>query len=281
MTTLPLRALVAAAALSLAAVPPTLGAQPATAVGLWREGRALALRGLVDSARRTLEQAGIAARTAGDLVTEQATMRGRADLWALRGCADSATRILREAVAAAPAGDRASADALVRWLASRQAVADARRVLVAAYRDVPSVGSTISRESITFLQGMAAVDVAAGQESAAMASLNAALAIAVRLHEGDVHERSTHAIGEVTEENAWLLFDLAALRRTAKSAPMHAPREHARLMATLVTAWPTLDRRPDDGVPITRFGDRLVMQAAVCATDGSPCPPPIVATGCP
>ena len=62
---------------------------------------------------------------------------------------------------------------------------------------------------------------------------------------------------------------------------MHAPREHARLMATLVTAWPTLERRPDDGVPITRFADRLVMQTAVCATDGSPCPPPIVATGCP
>jgi len=281
VTTRQRRALVAAALLVSASAARDLTAQSAEAVGLWRAGRALALAGQVDSALRTLEQAGSAAGSSGDLATEQATRRGRADLWMLRGCADSATRILQEAVTAAPPGDRSSADALVRLLASRKAVPEARRVLVKAYGDVPSVGSNITRESVTFLQGMAAVELAGGQESATLASLNSALAIAVRLHEGDEKERSEHAVGEITDENGWLMFDLAQLRRTAKSPAIQSPREHARIMSILVKAWPTLDVLPDDGFPITRFADRLVMRAALCAADGSQCPVPIVAKGCP
>ncbi len=280
MISFPRRALLAAAVLSATATH-VLAAQSGEAVGVWRVGRAVALRGQVDSALRVLEQAGSAARTAGDLATEQATRRGRADLWMLRGCADSATRILREAVIAASPGDRSSADALVRLLASRKSVAEARTVLVKAYGDVPSVGSNITRESVTFLQGMASVELAGGQESAALATLNSALAIAVRLHEGDEKERSEHAVGEITDENAWLMFDLAQLRLHAKSTAIRSPREHARIMGNLVKAWPTLDVLPDNGFPITRFGDRLVMRAALCAADGSPCPAPIVATGCP
>ncbi len=274
--------MIAAAAVLVSAVDSRdLGAQSGQAAELWRAGRALALRGQLDSALRTLEQAGSAARTSGDLATEQATRRGRADLWMLRSCADSSTVILREAVTAAPPGDRSSADGLVRLLASRKAVTEARSVLVKAYGDVPSVGSNITRESITFLQGMAAVELAGGQESAALSTLNSALAIAVRLHEGDVKDRSEHAVGEITDENAWLMFDLAQLRRTAKSPAIRSPREHARIMANLVKAWPTLDVLPDDGFPITRFVDRLVMRAASCAGDGSACPAPIVAKGCP
>lgn len=281
MTAIPLRALLAATVLVATTTARELVAQSGEAVTLWRAGRALALRGQVDSALRTLEQAGSAARTSGDLATEQATRRGRADLWMLRGCADSASRILREAVTAASPGDRSSADALVRLLASRKAVAEARAVLVKAYSDVPSVGSNITRESVTFLQGMATVEMAGGQESAAMATLNSALAIAVRLHEGDVKDRSEHAVGEITDENAWLMFDLAQLRRTAKSPGIVSPREHARIMGNLVKAWPTLDVLPDDGFPITRFADRLVLRRALCAADGSECPAPIVAKGCP
>lgn len=281
MTRRPLRTLVAAVVLVTSASAQALVAQTADAASLWRTGRTLALRGQVDSALRTLKQAGAAARTAGDYATEQATMRGRADLWMLRGCADSASRILHDAVASASPGDRSSADALVRLLSSRKAVAEARSVLVKAYSDVPSVGSNITRESVTFLQGMSVVELAAGQESAAMSRLNSALAIAVRLHEGDVKERSEHAVGEITDENAWLMFDLAQLRRTAKSSGMLSPREHARIMSVLVKAWPTLDVLPDDGFPITRFADRLVMRKALCAADGSECPVPIVAKGCP
>ena len=281
MTRLPLRTLVAAVVLVTSASAQALVAQTVDAASLWRTGRTLALRGQVDSALRTLKQAGAAARTAGDYATEQATMRGRADLWMLRGCADSASQILHDAVASASPGDRSSADALVRLLSSRKAVAEARSVLVKAYSDVPSVGSNITRESVTFLQGMSVVELAAGQESAAMSRLNSALAIAVRLHEGDVKERSEHAVGEITDENAWLMFDLAQLRRTAKSSGMLSPREHARIMSVLVKAWPTLDVLPDDGFPITRFADRLVMRKALCAADGSECPVPIVAKGCP
>ncbi len=281
MTRSPRRALLAAAVLVASASARDIAAQPGDAVMRWRAGRAFALSGQVDSALRAMERAGAAAQAAGDYATEQATRRARADLWSLRGCADSATRLLREAVVAASPGDRSSADALVRLLASRKAVAEARTVLVKAYGDVPSVGSTITRESVSFLQGMAAVELAGGQESAAMATLNSALAIAVRLHEGDVKERSAHAVGEITHENAWVVFDLAQLRLTAKSAGIRSPREHARIMSNLVTAWPTLDALPDDGFPITRFADRLVMRAALCAADGSECPAPIVAKGCP
>ena len=283
MTCLPLRAVLAAAAVLLTTVSTRdLGAQSSgNAVVLWRAGRALALRGQVDSALRTLELAGAAARTAGDEATEQATRRGRADLWMLRGCADSATRILREAVAAASPGDRSSADALVRLLAASGAVADARRVLVKAYGDVPSVGSVITRESVTFLQGMATVELASGHESAALSALNSALSIAVRLHDGDVKDRSEHAVGQITDENAWLMFDLAQLHRSARSPDIRSPREHARIMANLVKGWPTLDVLPDNGLPITRFADRLVMRTALCAADGSECPAPIVAKGCP
>lgn len=271
----------AAAALVSVTASSDLVAQSGEAVALWRAGRALALRGQVDSSLRTLEQASTTARTSGDLATEQAARRGRADLWMLRGCADSATRILREAVTAASPGDRSSADALVRLLASRKSVADARSALVKAYSDVPSVGSNITRESVTFLQGMATVELAGGQESAALSTLNSAIAIAVRLHEGDVKERSEHAVGEITDENAWLMFDLAELRRTAKSSAIRSPREHARIMGNLVKAWPTLDVLPEDGFPITRFANRLTMKTALCAVDGSACPVPIVATGCP
>lgn len=273
--------LLAALGVSGAAAGP-LRAQTATDGGaLWRQARAMAARGQLDSAQRTLERAATVAGAAGDRATEQATQRGRADLWQLRGCADSAVRILRDAVAAAAPGDRASADALVRLLASRGTVAEARTVLVQRYRDVPSVGRTITGESVRFLQGMAAVELAGGQESAALSTLNSALAIAVRLHEGDVTERSEHAAGEITAENAWLLFDLAQLRRTAKSTGIRSPREHARLMGLLTDAWPALEALPDDGPPVTRLADRLVMAAALCTAARGPCPAPVVTKGCP
>jgi hypothetical protein len=281
VTRRPRRTLLIAAVVVANGMAGVLPAQSSDAVVRWRAGRDLALRGQVDSALRTLEQAGAGARTAGDLATEHATRRGRADLWMLRGCVDSASRILREAVTAAVPGDRSSADAFVRLLASQQAVAEARTVLVKAYGDVPSVGRSITRESVTFLQGMAAVELAGGQESAAMATLTSALAIAVRLHDGNMTARREHAVGDLTVENGWLLFDLAQLRRTAKSTGIHSPREHARIMDNLVKGWPTLDVRPDDGVPITRFADRLAMRAALCAADGSACPAPVVAKGCP
>ena len=281
MTRRPRRTLLIAAVVVANGMAGVLPAQSSDAVVRWRAGRDLALRGQVDSALRTLEQAGAGARTAGDLATEQATRRGRADLWMLRGCVDSASRILREAVTDALPGDRSSADAFVRLLSSQRAVAEARTVLVKAYGDVPSVGRSITRESVTFLQGMAAVELAGGQESAAMATLTSALAIAVRLHEGDVTARREHAVGDLTVANGWLLFDLAQLRRTAKSTGIQSLREHARIMANLVKGWPTLDVLPDDGVPITRFADRLVMRAALCAADGSACPAPVVAKGCP
>lgn len=276
------RALLVAALGASGAGAGPLEAQRATdAVALWRQARAMAARGQLDSAQRALDGAATAARAAGDRATEQATMRGRADLWQLRGCADSAIRILRDAVAAAAPGDRASADALVRLLAGRAAVAEARTVLVQSYRDVPSVGRTITGESVRFLQGMAAVELAGGQESAALSTLNSALAVAVRLHEGDVKDRTEHAAGEVTAENAWLLFDLAQLRRSAKSPGIRSPREQARLMGLLTDAWPPLEALPDDGPPVTRLADRLTMAAALCAAARGPCPAPVVTKGCP
>lgn len=266
-------------ALGLATASPLVaaGAQDETARIAWHEARRLAIAGLADSAVAQFARAGSAAKTIGDQAISTAVQRGLADVYLVyRGCADSAQRILTDAVASAGPGDRSAADALVRLLASRGNVALARTTLVKAYDDVPSVGRLIQRESITFLQGMATIERYSGHEAAALSDLNSALQIAARLHEGDANEGESHAVGTVTAENAWVMFDLAQLRLHAKSTGIASPREGTRMMEQLVEAWPTVS---DTGhvvarFPVSRLADRLELKAAACAKSGAPCPAP-------
>ena len=259
----------------VAAIPMVARAQPDEARVAFRAGRALALAGKPDSAIAAFAAVRTMAHASGDRAMSVAAARATADVYLVyRACADSAVRILQDAVAAAAPGDRSAADALVRVLSARGDAVGARAVLVKAYADVPSVGRNITRESVTFLQGMAAVERAAKHEDAAFTTLSSALQIATRMHEGDVQDSTPHASGNVTAENAWVLFDLAQLRLHAKSAGVASVKEGTRLMDQLATAWPTVDDPEMVRFPTSRIGDRLLILARECQKNGSSCPVP-------
>ena len=266
-------------ALSVATAFPLVAAdaQDETARIAWQQARRLAVAGLADSALAEYARAGAAAKAIGDQAIGTAVQRGVADVYLVyRGCADSAQRMLTDAAATAATGDRSAADALVRLLAARGNVTLARASLVKAYDDVPSVGRLIMRESVTFLQGMAAIERYSGHEAAAMSNLSSALQIATRLHEGDAAGPETHAIGSVTAENVWVMLDIAQLRLHAKSAGIASAREGTRMMEQLVVAWPTVSDtdRMVARFPVSRLADRLEIRAIGCAKSGAPCPVP-------
>lgn len=259
----------------VASTPSAARAQPDEARVAFRAGRALALAGHPDSALVTFAAVGSMARASGDWAMLTAAARATADVYLVyRSCADSAVRILQDAVTIASPGDRSAADALVRVLAASGDAAGARAVLVKAYADVPSVGRNITRESVTFLQGMAAVERAAKHEDAAATALSSALQIATRMHEGDIQDSATHAVGNVTAENAWVLFDLAQLRLHAKSAGVVSVKEGTRLMDQLSAAWPTVEDPDTVRFPTSRIGDRLLLLARECQKNGTSCPVP-------
>ncbi len=274
--------LATAVAILGAANPHTAHAQDGATRRQFDDAMRLAMAAQTDSALQAFTRVAAAARGSGEQVLELAAMRGRADVWlVLRGCADSAVRILREAQSAAAPGDRSAADALIRLLAERGDVAGARATLVAAYSDVEKVGHTITRESVAFLLGRAANERAGGHESAALSTYHEALAIAARLHEGDEGDSlNVHAKGEVTSENAWVLFDLAQLRATAKSPSIRSARETRRIMEQLVSAWSVVDARASSQFPVVRLGDRFLLRAEQCRLDGKACPPPKPTGGC-
>lgn len=262
--------------------PTPLYGQEAAARRQFDDAIRLAVAGKGDSAMVAFSRAGQTATATGDQALAIAAARGRADVWVVfRGCADSGVRILREAQQSAPPGDRSAADALVRLLASYGDLPGARAVLVAAYSDVDGVGRTITRESIAFLRGRAANERAGGHESAALSTYNEALAIAMRLHEGDARDTANvHAVGEVTTENAWVLFDLAQLRATAKSPSIRSIRESQRLMRMLLSAWSVVDDPATMRFPTVRLEDRLILRAEQCRLDGTSCPVPKPAGKC-
>jgi hypothetical protein len=215
------------------------------------------------------------ARSSGDHAIATAAVRGTADVYAVyKGCADSAARMLTEATSSADEGDRSAADALVRLLASRGDLTRARSTLVKAYQDLPGVGRQITRESVTFLQGMATLERFGGHEAAALSTLSSALQIAVRMHEGDSQDSVTHAMGTVTAENAWVLYDLAELRLHAKSAGIASSREGTRMLDQLIEAWPTVTEHELSPFPVMRLRERLELRARACARDGKSCPVP-------
>lgn len=242
-------------------------------------GMRTALGGRADSALLYFTRAADAARAGGERSLRNAAMRGQANVWlTLRGCPDSALKILRDAVANAEPGDRAAADALVRLLSSRGDAAGARATLVSAYTG--SSTRAVTSETVNFLMGNAAIELAEGHESAALSTINEAIGIADRLHLGDPSGFQAHAVGDVTRENAWLIFDLAQLRAQAKSPGIRSPRESARLMAMLLAAWGSVDDVATSPRPIVRLGDRLILRAERCRMDGTSCPVPASSPGC-
>lgn len=238
-------------------------AQDDPALAAFRAARGLAMAGQADAAVAAFTRTADLAKTGDDKAIETAALRGAAELLALtRPCTDSAEAMLRRAISVANSGDRSAADALVRLLASRGNVAGARQALVAAYSDVPSLGRAITKESVRYLQGQAAVELASGHEAAALSALSQALAIAARLHVGDVSDTVAKPTGAVDETNGWVMFDLGMLRLTAKSPSVRQPKAGASIL-DLVSAASALmlDGGEYEPYPILRLGDRLMLQS--------------------
>lgn len=253
-------------------------AQP-VARAAWDSALTAATQGDDRQTERLLARLRGEARSAADRRLAQAGDRLEASLWELRGCADSAERILRTAGATAPSGEHATADALVRLLARRGRPGEARAVLVRSYGTVSGVGSTVSRESLGFLQGLAAVDRADGHEASALASLQAALALATQLEARGRPLPPPSAEPRATPLTAWVLMDLVLLRQEARSADVASSREAARLLDALALAPGVLDA-DTEGPWVARLGDRRTVAEAACRASGRPCPPPVPRRGC-
>lgn len=250
----------------------TSAAQSDPGLNGFRAARALAVQGQTDAAIAAFGQAADQARKSDDKAVLVASLRGAADLLATkRPCTDSAERTLRLALTLADKGDRSVADALVRLLVSRGNVAGARQLLVAAYSDVPNLGRAITKESVRYLQGQAAVELAGGHEAAALGALSQALAIAARLHVGDVSDTVAKPTGSVDDTNAWVMFDLAVLRLTAKSPGIRQPRAGASML-DMLSAAPTemLDGGEAEAYPITRLADRQLLRSRAAGSTSAP-----------
>jgi len=235
----------------------------------WQSARHQALEGHADSALALFAIARQRAQTAGDLRMVSAALTGAAQVHAVYiGCADSTLTLFRRAVAVAEPGDRQAADALVRFLAAQGDVSGAQQLLNEAYASVEGLGRAITRESLNWYQGMAAIQRASGKEAAALASLNSALAVAARLKAGDVSDTVAKPTGDVDQINYWIMYDVAQLRLNAKAPGVRIPATGKKLMDAVVTAGIGLDERDDIVVPVARLFDTLVLRAHQCVMNG-------------
>lgn len=268
------------AALVVSSVPATAHAQgdDEEAVRAWRAARAHAVEGRADSALAQYTIARTRSQAVGDMAMVAAALRGAAQVHAVHvGCGDSALVLFRDAVAKSETGDRQSADALVRYLATRGNTAEAQQLLNQSYASVEGLGRAITRESMTWYQGTAAIQRAEGKEAAALASLTSALNIAARLRAGDVSDSVAKPTGDVDPINYWVVYDLAQLRLHAKARSVANAATGKKLMDALVTAGIGLDERDELPVPVARLFDTLVLRAHQCAMNGGSCTAPSLA----
>jgi hypothetical protein len=244
----------------------------------WVKARASAVAGRADSALAQYAFALEKAKAAGDARMVAAALRGAAQVHAVHvGCGDSALVLFRQSVAASEPGDRQSADALVRYLATRGDLAAAQALLNETYANIEGLGRAITRESMTWYQGTAAIQRASKKESAALASLTNALSIAARLKAGDVSDTVAKPTGEVDPINYWIVYDMAQLRLHAKAAGVANVATGRKLMDALVNAGIGLDEKDELVVPVARLFDTLVLRAHQCTRNGGTCKAPTLA----
>jgi hypothetical protein len=263
------RGLTLGLALSLAGATPAV-AQPDGADGFFRLaiqtvlGPTMAGPAKDSTALALFHKAAELAKAKDDKAIQVASLRGAADLLSAKvPCTDSAERVLRTAMTVAESGDRSAADALVRMLSRQGRTKDAMATLVAAYSDVPSLGRAITRESMNFLQGQAAVQFAEGSEAAALTTLNQALVIAARLKQGDTSDSVAKPSGMVDDVNAWVMYDLAMLRAHAKSASVRQRETATAILNQLLANMALMNGSDGDPHPVTRLTDRMQVGAGV------------------
>lgn len=239
----------------------------------WAAGQEAALRGQADSAMSAYGEAVRLARQDLDRELESAARLGMAEVWDVwRRCTDSARAAYQDAVLLSSEFDYAAADAFVLWLARRGDQAAARALHARAYLPIETqVPRSVTRESINFLLGLAAIQIANKSQSGAMSSLRSARSIAARLAAGG---GDTTSAGAVRRDNYWVLHDIADLQINGTSQAVRN-RAAGRALRKQVDAATSV---PDDGMnprfSVGRLADRVAQARRVCTMAACRLPPP-------
>ncbi len=260
------------AARTQAAIPPSDGERA------WQAGHQAALRGLADSALTAYGEALRLARQDRDSELASAARLGMAEVWDVwRRCRDSARVAYEDAVRLTSEGDYAAADAYVLWLARQGDHASARALHARTYAPIENeVPRTITRESVNFLIGISAIQVANSSRSGALMSLQAARDVAARLAVGDAENPATETI---RANNFWILHDLATLYLDPTSKRVHNPAAGTALRRQLDAATVSEDGE-HPRFAVGRLADRVARARRTCTTAACKLPPPPPAPRC-
>jgi len=246
----------------------------------WRAGQNAALRGRADSALTAYTEALRLARQDRDSELASAARLGMAEVWDVwRRCRDSARAAYLDAVQLTSEGDYAAADAYIIWLARQGDQAGARAVHARTYTPIENdVPRTITRESVNFLLGLAAIQIANSSRSGALSSLTSARSISARLASGDDDSLS---VPTVREGNYWVLHDLSALQLDAASGPrVRNVAAGANLRRELDSAVSVSDNGGHPRFTVGRLSDRVARLRRTCKSASCQLPPPPPAPRC-
>lgn len=266
--------------LAVAVALPTLArAQSETERGelAWKAGTAYALQGSADSALASFREARRIAIAVKDSSLLSASLRGAAEVQAVyMGCADSSLALLREATSASIEGDRTAGVLLIRRLAITGKLEEARSLHASLYADLKGeVPRSISRESIGYLTSQAAIQRAAGQHVAALATLRQARTIADRLASGDVVDSTAKTpLTDINSLNYWITYEMADLMLTSKTRGVMSPTEGKSLMNAVATETDEPEEGNERRFSAFRLSDRLAVRVWRCAMNGEKCPTP-------
>ena len=258
---------------------PALAAQSQTERGevAWKAGTMFALQGQPDSAIASFRVARSIAEVVHDSSLLAAALRSAAEVhYVYMGCADSSIMLLRLANSYSVEGDRTAGQLLVRRLAAQGKLAEARQIQEKLFADVKDgVPRTISRESIGYLSGQAAIQVGAGQDASAFATLVQAREIADRLASGDALDPNRpKAYSNLNSVNYWITFEMAQIMLRGKGKGVGTPADGRALMDAIAS---TTDD-PEDGnerrFSVFRLADRLTVNAWRCTMRGETCAVP-------
>lgn len=243
----------------------------------WKSGTTFALQGNAESALASFDAARRIAVSVKDSSLLSAALRGAAEVQAVyMGCADSSVALLRAANAASIQGDRAAGHVLARRLAALGKLDEARQLHTALYADIKGdVPRSISRESITYLTGQAAIQRAAGQQVAALASLKQARLIANRLANGDdIEKAAAMPETEINSQNYWVAYEIADLMLKSKTRGVMSAAQGKTLMDAVANAADDPEEGNERRFAAFRLADRLALKAWRCTMNGEKCPVP-------
>jgi len=264
---------------SIAGANTALLAQSETERGeiAWKSGTTFALQGNADSALASFRAARTIALAITDSSLLSAALRGAAEVQAVyMGCGDSSLALLRAADKESRDGDRAGGLLLVRRLAALGKIAEARQLHTALFADIKDdVPRSISRESITYLTGLAAIQRAAGQHTTALATLQQARSIANRLATGDdVEKAAAMPVTEINSKNYWVSFEIADLMLSSKTRGETSRVDGKALMDAVANATDEPEEGNERRFGAFRLADRLALKAWRCTMNGEKCPVP-------